>query len=55
MFMPDQIVEWSDEEDACCPYCKSATVIMDSQGYEITDEYLQELTLYADGVDEYDE
>ena len=55
MFMPDQIVEWSDEEDACCPYCKSATVIMDSQGYEITDKYLQELTLYADGVDEYDE
>ena len=55
MFMPDQIVEWSDEEDACCPYCDSTTVIMDSQGYEITDKYLQELTLYADGVDEYDE
>ena len=54
-FAPDQIIDWSDEEDACCPYCSSATVIMDSQGYEITDKYLQELMLYVEGVDVYDE
>lgn len=55
LFTPNQIVDWADEEDACCPYCNSTTVIMDSQGYEITDEYLQKLKLYVDEVDEYEE
>lgn len=55
MFTPDQIVDWSDEEDACCPYCNSTTVIMDSQGYEINAEYLHELMQYVDKVDKYDE
>ena len=55
MFTPDQIVDWSDEEDACCPYCNSTTVIMDSQGYEINAEYLHELMQYVDEVDKYDE
>ncbi|MCI8388806.1 MAG: hypothetical protein HFE63_10130 [Clostridiales bacterium] len=48
-------MEWYDEENAYCPYCDSTTVIMDSQGYEITNEYLQELMRYADEVDEYEE
>lgn len=55
IFAPDHIIEWSDDEDACCPYCNSASVIMDSQGYEINDKYLQELMQYVDEVDEYDE
>ena len=55
MFVPNQIMEWSDEEDARCPYCNSSTVIMDSQGYKITDDYLQELMVYVDEVDEDDE
>ena len=55
MFTPDHILDWSDEEDACCPYCNSTTVIMDSQGYKINDKYLHELMLYLDEVDEYDE
>lgn len=54
-FAPDQIIEWSDEEDACCPYCNAASVIMDSQGYEINDKYLHELMLFVEEVDEYDE
>lgn len=55
IFMPNEIVDWDDYEDACCPHCDSATVIMDSQGYKITAEYLHELMCYVDEVDNYDE
>lgn len=54
-FTPDEIVDWFDDEDACCPHCDSTTVIMDSQGYEITEEFLQKLLLFVDEVDEYEE
>ncbi|MBS7306487.1 MAG: hypothetical protein KIG43_00195 [Eubacteriales bacterium] len=54
-FAPDEIMDWFDDEDACCPHCDSTTVIMDSQGYEITEEFLQELLRFVDEVDEYEE
>lgn len=55
IFKPDEIVEWNDGEDACCPRCGKATVITDSQGYKITEEFLHNLRIYVDEVDDDEE
>lgn len=52
IFKPEEIVDFFDDDEACCPYCENTTVIMDSQGYEITDEYIQKLMQY---VEEYED
>ena len=55
IFKPDEIVEWNDGEDACCPRCGKAMVITDSQGYKITEEFLHNLRIYAGEVDDDEE
>ena len=55
IFKPDEIVEWNDGEDACCPRCGKAMVITDSQGYKITEEFLHNLRIYVDEVDDDEE
>lgn len=51
IFKPDEIKEWSCE-DACCPYCGKTKVIADSQGYQITKEFLHGLKVYADRMED---
>lgn len=51
IFKPDEIKEWSCE-DACCPYCGKTKVIADSQGYQITKEFLHDLKVYADRMED---
>ena len=52
LFAPEDITEWhlyEDEEKggyAYCPFCGVSSVIMDSQGYEITEEFMEELDDY---------
>lgn len=44
---PQQIVDWDFDDSAVCPYCGASAVIADSQGYEITEEYLHRLKAYT--------
>lgn len=43
---PKDIVEWDFEESAVCPICGNDSIIMDSQGYNITEDFLQRLNDY---------
>ena len=60
VFEPREITEWYFYEDpekggyAHCPKCGEDTVIMDSQGYEITEDYMQELIDYIDERDSFE-
>ena len=60
VFDPKEITEWYFYEDegkggyAHCPKCGEDTVIMDSQGYEITEDYIQELIDYIDERDNFE-
>ena len=41
IFNSKKIVDWyDDEETACCPYCMIDSVIGESSGYEVTEEFL---------------
>lgn len=40
------IVEWDGEKSAVCPICGTDSIIMDSQGYTITEDFLQRLNDY---------
>ena len=52
LFEPKDITNWclyEDEEKGgyvYCPHCGTASVVMDSQGHEITEEFLELLDLY---------
>lgn len=43
---PKDIVEWDFEESAICPICGTDSIIMDSQGYSITEDFLRRLNDY---------
>lgn len=47
---PKDIVEWDIEETAVCPICSNNSIITDSQGYNLTEEFLQRLNQYLDGI-----
>ena len=59
IFPPSKIKEWyfcEDEENGAytyCPMCGDDTIIMDSQGYEITEEFMGELMDYYEERDFY--
>ena len=60
IFTPENITDWHLYEDdekggyAYCPRCGEDTVIMDSQGYEITEEFLEDLDDYIIERDNFD-
>lgn len=47
---PKDIVEWDYEETAVCPICGNNSIITDSQGYKLTEEFLQRLNQYLDSI-----
>ena len=47
---PKDIVEWNAEETAVCPICGNTSIIADSQGYNLTEDFLQRLNWYLDGI-----
>lgn len=51
IFKPNEIVAWNCD-DACCPRCGKTKVITDSQGYQITEEFLHDLKVYADRIED---
>lgn len=60
LFAPQDITDWhlyEDEEKggyAYCPCCGEDTVIMDSQGYEITEKFMEDLYDYIVMRDNFD-
>lgn len=59
IFSASEISEWYYNEDgsgyAYCPECEDYTLLLDSQGYEITEDFLQDLMDYIeDGGYYYD-
>ncbi len=50
IFSPKEIEEWIDGEDtAICPYCWVDSVIGESSGYPITEDFLKEMGDYMFG------
>lgn len=47
---PKDIVEWDADETAVCPICGNDSIITDSQGYNLTEEFLQRLNQYLDSI-----
>jgi DNA-directed RNA polymerase subunit RPC12/RpoP len=44
IFNPAEIDEWLDDDDtAVCPYCGTDSVIGESSGYPITEQFLREM------------
>ena len=59
IFVPEDITDWHIYEDnkvgyAYCPNCGDASVIMDSQGYEITEKFMEDLDDYIIMRDNFD-
>ena len=52
IFPASEISEWFYNEQgagyAYCPQCEEYTLLLDSQGYEITEDFLQNLMDYTD-------
>ena len=48
IFSPLEIEEWLEDEEgtALCPYCRIDSVIGESSGYPITEEFLSEMHKY---------
>ena len=48
IFSPLEIKEWLEDEEgtALCPYCRIDSVIGESSGYPITEEFLSEMHKY---------
>ena len=48
IFDPAEIEEWIDDESgtAICPYCGIDSIIGESSGYPITNEFLKEMSDY---------
>ena len=46
-FSPDQILDWLDEDEtALCPFCYIDSVIGESSGFPITEEFLEGMRRY---------
>lgn len=44
IFSPEEITEWIDDEDtALCPYCTIDSVIGESSGFPLTEEFLEKM------------
>lgn len=52
VFDASEVTDWNIEDSACCPYCGELTVIADSQGYQLSKEFLNEVKRYAEWNDE---
>lgn len=47
IFSPKEIHEWVDNDDtALCPYCGIDSVLGDSSGFPITEEFLRKMRKY---------
>ncbi|MDY5437019.1 hypothetical protein [Peptostreptococcus porci] len=45
LISPKDIVEWDYEETAICPVCGNCSIITDSQGYNLTEEFLKKINI----------
>ncbi len=48
IFSPSEILEWIEDESgtAICPYCGIDSIIGESSGYQITEEFLGKMNKY---------
>ena len=46
IFKPSEIYDWTIDHTALCPYCNIDSVIGESSGYPITEEFLKKMNEY---------